>query len=94
MASSPKQLAERYLLRLRDASDPSVEIENIAFEIKKLTYENGNTISKETRLSIADLMEWSLPPSKVTSGGSVGILKESDNKKYLDLVKSLKGLLG
>jgi predicted nucleic acid-binding protein len=91
--ASFQDLAEEYAARLRGAFDEQAEINEIATEIGGLIYTSTkNGISKADKLRIVELIEEEFSISNQT--GRVGILKEADNRKYLDLVKDLKDLLG
>jgi hypothetical protein len=90
-----KELAGKYATRLRVASNKAAEVREIAREIDKLTYSESNkSISKADRLEIVAFIEIDLALQSQETDGTYGILKEADNKKYLELVKALKELLG
>lgn len=99
--STKAELAQRYVARLREAVGESAdvqqaEVEAIAKEIKSLTWtETRKPLTDEERLDIVEAMGAEVDRAgSRRSGEVVGILKEADNKRYLALVKALRGLLG
>lgn len=90
------ELADEYARDLRDATDRASEVRRVARSINGLTYiSSGQPLTNEAKLRIADLIKEKLLESTTTTDdqGRVWILKEADNKKYLELVGALKKLL-
>lgn len=88
-----REVADDYVQRLIDAADAREEVRSIAAEIKNLSYESGKSLSAEDRIAIVEIMASEFSPEKRRIG-RVGILKEADNKHYLQLVQALRVLLG
>ena len=87
--ASIEQLAEQYEQRIRESSAPAAEVQRIATEIEDLTYERtGAPISNADKDHLLEAM------AGRRQGNAVGILKEADNKHYLNLVGKLRNLLG
>lgn len=97
MSSSKKQIADLYAKQLRDAPSHEAEVEEItkiAGALDDLIYtESQEPISYDDKIEIVGLMELEFAISKRNASPNEFILKESDNKRYLDLVKALKGLI-
>jgi len=89
--ASTQDLARDYARRLRTASDQKAEVQAIAAEIDSLTYtDTGGPITFIDKQRIVEGMNEEF---SISTKGATGILKEADNKKYLDLVKELQKLL-
>ena len=94
---TPKQLAQEFVQRLREAvdkGDENDEVQAIAAEISGLRYTpTDQPVTDEHKRYIVELMQAEFPVSKVAVG-YVGIKKEADNKHYLELVRALQLLIG
>lgn len=89
------EIANGYALRLRTASDKTAEVEKIAGEINDLVYTSTNEpLSAAAKTRLVEMVQGELfDPQWRDPQGRTWILKESDNKRYLELVKALNNLL-
>ncbi len=95
MASS-EELAQEYAKQIHDSVNPASEVHKVAEKINSLVFTRTQApLSKSEKDEIADLIGTILTGRKsvVDNAGRTWILKEADNKKYLELVGALKDLL-
>jgi hypothetical protein len=90
--ASFQELAVEYANRLRSMTDRS-ELRQLATELNSLTYAKDSAqLSTGDKQKIVNLIITELSPPR--SAGHGPVLKEADNKRYLELVKLLKELTG
>ena len=92
-----QQLASKYAARLREANDRRAELRLVAVEINSLVDATGNRLLRADKLEIAELIMRSLAPGmtvKPRNIADVPNIREGENKHYLEVVKTLRGLLG
>ena len=90
------ELATQYVHSLAETADKDLAIRKIAREINGLAYaDTGKHLSVESKLQLVALFQKKLldPDTRTDSQGRHWILKEADNKRYLELVGALKDLL-
>lgn len=90
-----EELAKEYADTLRSSEDAAAEVKRIAREIDGLYYpSSGQRLPGHQKLRLVDMIRDQLLAEKTAAdSGLVWILKEADNKKYLELVAALKKLL-
>jgi len=90
------ELADQYVRDLRSADDKDAEIRRISHSIKSLIYDKDDSpISVEDERRIVDGIRNRLltENKRVRGEGFTWLLKEADNKRYLELVTMLQALL-
>ena len=86
--------AQQYADRLNEAQDPKAEATTIANEISSLRYKgSGKPLSDADKEKITQLIGTKRPTTQQQEG-EIGIIKEADNKRYLDVARALRDLLG
>lgn len=92
--TTPKEFARQFVERLQNAPDEARAIRSIAEDLSSLVYSSTKEpVSLEYKLQIVNLMADAFPRPTTPSTNYIGILKEADNKRYLQLVQSLRTLL-
>jgi hypothetical protein len=92
--TTPQEFARQFIERLKRASDGEKELRAIVKEMDSLVYSATKApVSREYKLRIVDLMNEALPRPLGTPKTVAGFIKEADNKRYLQLVQSLRSLL-
>ena len=87
-----RELAEKYAQRLRQASDPKTEAIGVASTILEVTYtDSGEPLSLEDREGLVRQIGTELTEVQPASGGRM--LKEADNRRYLEVVQALMALV-
>jgi hypothetical protein len=89
-----EQVAESYANRLRGATDKDAEVEEIARNINGLVDEGQRPITATVKELIVQSLQGHLIDTRTDAQGRARLLKEGDNKRYLELVRALKALLG
>ena len=88
----PKEWGEKYARRIEASADPQAEVQAVANAINGLVYTSDNSpISAADKKLIVDLIEDELKQGP--REGLVWIQKEAENKRYLQLVQSLRLLV-
>lgn len=83
------EMINKYANRILNSNDKYEETQNVLKEIDKLTYtDTGNEINKEDKLKILKGIQ-----NQINPNGRDIILKEAENKSFLELVSHMIALL-
>lgn len=88
--STLDELAEEYANRLKSAEDPGAEVQRIARSISGLKYTTGEELPNAVRQQIVEKIRDRLTRPR-TEGGYM--IKEADNKAYLQMLNLLQQLV-